>query len=98
MREWRGTTHENRTKRFYDAETRSMIVNDQVPGLDSNDELKTNPDGSVDLYFGPAAPEGLESNWVKTIPGKGFFLYFRFYRPKKEFFDLSWTLDDLMKN
>ena len=82
----------------YDTETRSMIVNDQVPGRDSNAELKTNKDGSVDLYFGPKAPEGLESNWVKTIPGEGFFLYFRFYGPKKEFFDLSWTLDDLKKN
>lgn len=82
----------------YDAETRSMIVNDQVPGRDSNAELKTNADGSVDLYFGPTAPEGFESNWVKTIPGQGFFLYFRAYGPKKEFFDLSWTLDDLKKN
>ena len=82
----------------YDAETRSMIVNDQVPGRDSNAKLKTNTDGSVDLYFGPTAPEGLESNWVKTMPGEGFFLYFRLYGPKKEFFDLSWTLDDLKKN
>jgi hypothetical protein len=81
----------------YDAETRSMIVNDQVPGRDSNAALKTNKDGSVDLYFGPTAPERLESNWVKTIPGKGFFLYFRVYGPKKEFFDLSWRLDDLEK-
>lgn len=82
----------------YNAETRSMIVNDQVPGLDSNQKLETNPDGSVDLYFGPTAPKGLESNWVKTLPGEGFFLYFRFYGPKKEFFDLSWVLDDLKKN
>ena len=82
----------------YDAETRSMIVNGQVPGRDSNAKLKTNPDGSVDLYFGPAAPEGLESNWVKTIPENGFFLYFRFYGPKKEFYDRSWILDDLKKN
>ena len=81
----------------YDAETRSMIVNGQVPGRDSNAKLKTNTDGSVDLYFGPTVPAGFESNWVKTIPGQGFFLYFRAYGPKKEFFDLSWTLDDLKK-
>ena len=79
----------------YDAETRSMIVNNQVPGRDSNAELKTNKDGSVDLYFGPNPPKGLESNWIKTVPKKGFFLYFRAYGPKKEFFDLSWKLDDL---
>jgi hypothetical protein len=82
----------------YDAETRSMIVNNQVPGRDSNGKLKTNKDGSVDLYFGPKAPKGNEGNWVKTLPGKGFFLYFRAYGPKKEFFDRSWTLDDLKKS
>jgi hypothetical protein len=59
--------------------------------------LKTNEDGSVDLYFAPMAPEGLESNWVKTLPEKGFFLYFRVYGPKKEFFDRKWTLNDLEK-
>ena len=79
----------------YDAETRSMILNDQVPGRDSNADLKTNEDGSVDLYFGPKPPEGLEGNWVKTNPGEGFFLYFRAYGPKKEFFELDWQLDDL---
>ena len=25
-------------------------------------------DGSVDLYFGPSAPQGFENNWVETIP------------------------------
>jgi hypothetical protein len=34
---------------------------------------------------------------VKTLPGKGFFLYFRAYGPEKEFFDLTWQLDDLKK-
>ncbi len=81
----------------YDSETRSMIVNGQRPGLDSNAKLKTNEDGSVDLYFGPTEPEGMESNWVKTNPDKGFFLYFRLYGPKKEFFDRSWTLNNLEK-
>jgi len=81
----------------YDTETRSMIVNNQVSGRDSNAELKTNGDGSVDLHFGPNPPEGKESNWVKTLPGKGFFLYFRFYGPKQAFFDRSWKLDDLVQ-
>ena len=55
-------------------------------------------DGSVDLYFGQTAPEVLESNWIKTIPVQGFFLYLRAYDPKKELFYLSWTLNDLKKN
>jgi hypothetical protein len=81
----------------YDAETRSMIVNDQVPGRDSYGDLITNADGSADLYFAPTPPEGLETNWVKTLPGQGFFLYFRAYGPTQEFFDLSWRLNDLEK-
>jgi len=81
----------------YDSETRSMILNDQRPGLDSNADIKINEDGSVDLYFGPEAPKGMESNWVKTNAGKGFFLYFRLYGPKKAFFDRSWKLNNLEK-
>jgi hypothetical protein len=81
----------------YDAESRSMILNDQLPGLDSNKKLDTNEDGSVDLYFGPKPPKGANSNWIKTLPEQGFFLYFRAYGPKKEFNDLSWVLDDLEK-
>jgi hypothetical protein len=37
----------------------------------------------------------MESNWVQTIPDRGFFLYFRLYGPEKEWFDRSWKLDDI---
>jgi hypothetical protein len=37
--------------------------------------LKINPDGTIDLYFGPKAPAGMESNWIPT--GEEFFLIFR---------------------
>lgn len=55
----------------------------------------TTADGSVDLLFGPTAPAGLETNWVKTIADKGWFTYFRWYGPTKEFFDKTWTLPDI---
>jgi hypothetical protein len=45
----------------------------------SSSDLKTNADGSVDRYFGPEAPKGLENNWVDTRPSKGFFVWFRSY-------------------
>jgi acetyl esterase/lipase len=32
--------------------------------------LQVNADGSVDVYFGPKAPAGKESNWVQTVPAK----------------------------
>ena len=36
-------------------------------------DLVKNADGSVDLYFGPAAPKGFEKNWIPTVPGKAWF-------------------------
>ena len=29
-----------------------------------HDDLVTNSDGSVDLYFGPTAPDGDKVNWI----------------------------------
>jgi hypothetical protein len=53
---------------IYDLETFAFIYNPQQrPGLSSFDlpTMKKNPDGSTTLYFGPTAPEGLESNWIR---------------------------------
>ena len=38
---------------------------------------------SVELYFGPTAPAGHEGEWIKAIPGKGRFVYFRILRPPR---------------
>ncbi len=54
-----------------------------------------NPDGSVDLYFGPKAPVGKESNWVPTDPAGEFEILFRFYGPLPSLFDKTWTLPDI---
>lgn len=50
--------------------------------ISSYDKITKNADGSADLYFGPKAPAGLESNWVDTSASKGWFVWFRFYSPK----------------
>jgi hypothetical protein len=83
----------------YDEDTRQMAVTAQGrPDLSSRKEdLVKNRDGSVDVYFGPEAPQGKESNWVQTVPGKGWFAYFRFYGPTEPFFDKSWVLPDFEK-
>lgn len=60
-------------------------------------DLVTNDDGSVDLYVGPKAPEGLERNWVQTVPGKAWFSYFRLYGPTQEHFDRTWILPDFQE-
>ena len=79
----------------YDYETRSQVQTDaNLAALSSDDDLQVNADGSVDLYFGPDAPSGLESNWIKTIPGRGWWVWFRFYGPTEPFFDKTWSLPD----
>lgn len=81
----------------YDEKERQMVVNDQQsPDLSSTKQgLLTNPDGSVDIYYGPQPVKGHEQNWVQTNPGEGWFTYFRFYAPTEAFFDKSWTLGDI---
>jgi hypothetical protein len=82
----------------YDRETHALIKNmlrasrsSQIP------ELQKNADGSIDIYFGPTAPSGKDSNWIPTDPARKFELMARFYGPKKEFFDKVWKLPDVEK-
>ncbi len=82
----------------YDTATRSLIDNGEANSTrNSNMELQTNSDGSIDLYLGPNPPEGKEENWVRTLPGKGFFLYFRFYGPLEPFYDKTWRPGDVVR-
>jgi hypothetical protein len=82
----------------YDVDTRCLIDNEQqIADRSSRMDLITNEDGSVDLYFGPKAPEGKERNWIPTVPGKGWFTYFRLYAPTEPYFDRSWPLPDVEK-
>jgi hypothetical protein len=76
----------------YDTQTRSMLQTDQrAPSVSSQDAgLESNADGSVDVYFGPAAPAGFEKNWIQTIPGKGWVMILRLYGPLEPWFDQSW--------
>lgn len=80
----------------YDPENRSEIKTDQLKAaLRSLFELKDKASAeSVDLYFGPTAPAGHEGEWIKTIPGKGWFAYFRIYGPEAAAFDKSWKPGD----
>ncbi len=77
---------------LYSNQTRSMIQTDQrFPSMSSqNKELQVNADGSVDVYFGPKPPAGKDSNWVQTIPGKGWNTLFRLYGPLGPWFDKTW--------
>ena len=80
----------------YDLQTAAFAIGVEREGIASSTfGLKTNADGSIDLYFGPKAPAGKESNWVPTVEGRKFFLAFRFYGPTAAVFDKSWQLNDV---
>lgn len=82
----------------YDTETRSLLQNGQPkPSLSTYDQPDENVDGSVDIFFGPSAPAGKEKNWIKTLPGKGWFTYLRLYGPLEPFFEQTWKPDDIVK-
>ncbi len=77
---------------MYDTQTRSQLQTDQqFPTLDSYRKgMKTNDDGSIDIYFGPEAPKGQENNWLQTIPGKAWFVALRMYGPLEPWIDQTW--------
>jgi hypothetical protein len=76
---------------LYDIETRCLIQNkEQIADRSSRVDLVVNVDGSVDLYFAPTAPKGMEKNWIPTLPGKAWFTYLRLYGPLEPFFDQTW--------
>ncbi len=81
----------------YNMKTKGFVEGASRVGISSRDKdrLQFNADGSVDLYFAPKAPEGMESNWIPT--GEDFFLLFRLYGPDTPLFEKTWTLGDVEK-
>jgi hypothetical protein len=77
---------------LYSDQTRSMIqTNQRFPSVSSQTKgLLVNPDGSIDVYFGPQAPAGKENNWVQTAPGKGWNVILRLYGPLEPWFAKTW--------
>jgi hypothetical protein len=82
----------------YDRETHALIKNmprasrsSQIP------EMQKSADGSIDIYFGPKAPAGKDTNWVPTDPARKFELMFRAYAPTKALFEKTWVLPDVEK-
>jgi hypothetical protein len=81
---------------IYDALSRSELQNGQpLPSISSLSHPVANADSSVDIVFGPDKPAG-EVNWIRTVPGRGWFPIFRFYGPEAPFFDRTWKLEDIV--
>jgi hypothetical protein len=76
----------------YDPQTPSVLQTDQRDTALSSETgtVNSNADGSVDVYFAPGPPAGKESNWVQTVPGKGWFILLRLYGALEPWFDKTW--------
>ncbi|WP_395334883.1 DUF1254 domain-containing protein [Novosphingobium sp. BL-8H] len=83
----------------YDAVSRSMLQNgNKFPTVSVYTNPEFNADGSIDFYFGPSVPSGKERNWVKTVPGRGWFPLLRFYGPLDNWFNQVWKPGDIEKD
>ena len=84
----------------YDAETRcEMFTGQGRAALRSLFELrdKLAGGGSLELRFGPTPPADpleRETQWIETLPGKGWFAYFRIYGPEPAALDGTWRPGD----
>ena len=83
---------------LYDADTRVLMDNGQpFPSVASNQKVTYNSDGSADVYLGPNQPDDNDANWIKTVPGRGYFAGIRVYSPTEAFFEQTWRPDDIEK-
>ena len=76
----------------YDNQTDLIIRNGQPwPSVFHNAKgLVINADGSIDVRFGPEMLRANKSNWIKTIPGKGWTMILRLYGAMDSWFDKTW--------
>lgn len=81
----------------YDAYTRCLIETPLMRAAVRSHLEKPvpNEEGSYEITFGPKNPGVPESNWVQTIPGKGWLATVRLYGPTKAVFDGSWKLGEI---
>ena len=85
----------------YDNQTQLIIQSGQAwPSVHSNSKkLVLNADESIDIWFGPFAPEGKKNNWIQTIPGKEWHIVIRLYdllEPLTDL-DLEWNPGEMME-
>ena len=83
---------------IYDTQTRSLLQSTTYPALSSlGGDLKVEDDGSCVLWFSPTAPDGKESNWIPTLPGKSWWPLLRLYGPLEPWFDMTWQLPEITR-
>jgi hypothetical protein len=82
----------------YSKETAALFRESTHVALGSvSPSVQKNEDGTTDIYFGPEAPAGHESNWLETPAGNGWWPWFRFFGPEDPLFEKTWSLPDIEK-
>lgn len=83
---------------IYDAESASGVAAEgqEYPSLNSLGDLESNPDGSTTIFVAPERPEGAV-NWLKSVPGRGWFGLIRWYGPTQAFFDRQYKPGDFVR-
>ncbi|MER8041987.1 DUF1254 domain-containing protein [Streptomyces sp. NPDC094032] len=83
---------------LYDADTAAEVdaEGQTFSSLNGMNDIALNGDGSITLHTGPERPEGA-ANWIKTVPGHGWFAIIRFYGPEEAFFEGAYTPGDFEK-
>lgn len=83
----------------YDLHTRSIVDTPQNDGAFSSMRHDTTPNekGEIEIIIGPNKPADENVNWVQTIKGQDWFVFFRLFGPTAAGFDGSWRINDFEK-
>jgi len=69
-----------------------------LPSINGFNNVVTNNDGSVDLWFAPEKPANApQSNFIQVVGGRNFIVALRLYGTGAAFFDQTWKPDDVVK-
>ena len=80
----------------YDRQTHALIKNvDRASRASNSAEVQKNANGSVDLYFGPKAPAGKESELGSDRSGPQVRTDVPTVRADKALFEKAWKLPDV---
>lgn len=77
----------------------TMTSTDQVmPSTNGYYDIPQNEDGSIDIWFGPSQPDGVDdAAYIKTAEGQDFLVALRLYGAEDSFYDQTWVPDDIIK-
>lgn len=85
---------------LYNITDGTMVETPQLmPSINSlNEAVAKNPDGSIDLWFGPTKPaDAPDANFIRAVEGRNFIATVRLYGTGVEFFDQTWKPDDVVR-